>query len=40
MGDQIFVRGAVIENLDVCGGLDEDFGVGSGEGGSAGQRNK
>ena len=27
MRDQVFMRGAVIENFDVRGGLDEDFGV-------------
>lgn len=31
MGDQVFVRGTVIENFDVLGGLDEDFRMGRGE---------
>jgi hypothetical protein len=40
MGDQVFVRRTVIENFDVGGGLEEDFGMGSGEGGSAEQAEK
>jgi hypothetical protein len=40
MSDQVFMRGAVIENFDVRGGLEEDLGMGSGEGGGAREAEK
>ena len=40
MGDQVFVRRAVVENFDVRGGLNEDFGMRRGESGDAEQAGK